>query len=344
MVSIITRNITSQFVKIRAQQKNKKHRFGYSILLGGIPTSSSAQSAAGDGIRASGDSTGQQRLLTASTEDETHRNPSESSPGGMEVEMTARLPPLWVDLVGEAQDSIAKLKDKMSALQKAEQRRLWKVFSSSDDTSTSTGDKEIDNLTQQITKLFHHCESRVQQIQSKHDATHVSASEYTLKKNAQRSIATQLQQLSQQFRAQQKHYLSELRKRKAGADPYGLESQPSKAGSEFDVGFSNRLMMELDTMEAGVDQRNEEIGRIASSVAELHGIFKDLSVLVIDQGTILDRIDYNVEQVVTQTQQATVHISKAEQHQKSARAGAVVGFLVVAIVILIILWILKHTL
>lgn len=33
------------------------------------------------------------------------------------------------------------------------------------------------------------------------------------------------------------------------------------------------------------------------SIEDLSTIFKELAVLVIDQGTILDRIDFNMEQV-----------------------------------------------
>ena len=44
-----------------------------------------------------------------------------------------------------------------------------------------------------------------------------------------------------------------------------------------------------------VDQRESEITGIARSIEELEQIFKELAVLVIDQGTILDRIDYNME-------------------------------------------------
>ena len=36
---------------------------------------------------------------------------------------------------------------------------------------------------------------------------------------------------------------------------------------------------------------------LAQSIEELSEIFKELAVLVIDQGTILDRIDFNMEQV-----------------------------------------------
>lgn len=39
-------------------------------------------------------------------------------------------------------------------------------------------------------------------------------------------------------------------------------------------------------------------------------IFKQLNDLVIDQGTILDRIDYNVEQTVSNIQKANVQLRK----------------------------------
>ena len=50
-----------------------------------------------------------------------------------------------------------------------------------------------------------------------------------------------------------------------------------------------------------VEERDQEIRKIAESIQELSGIFKELAALVIDQGTILDRIDFNMEQVAEHT-------------------------------------------
>lgn len=44
-----------------------------------------------------------------------------------------------------------------------------------------------------------------------------------------------------------------------------------------------------------IAQRDREIDQIAKSIAELAELFQDLSALVIDQGTMLDRIDFNIE-------------------------------------------------
>jgi syntaxin 16 len=41
-----------------------------------------------------------------------------------------------------------------------------------------------------------------------------------------------------------------------------------------------------------------EIGGIVGAINELAVLFKELSILVIDQGTVLDRIDFNASEAL----------------------------------------------
>ena len=90
-----------------------------------------------------------------------------------------------------------------------------------------------------------------------------------------------------------------------------------------------------------VNQRDGEITRIAKSIEELAQIFKELAVLVIDQGTILDRIDYNMEQVLEHTKEGIVQLEKAENYQKSALPMRCIIVLVVLVVIMLGVLVLK---
>jgi syntaxin 16 len=53
------------------------------------------------------------------------------------------------------------------------------------------------------------------------------------------------------------------------------------------------------------------LSEIAKSIASLAELFKDLSVLVIDQGTLLDSVEYNIEQTSVQMEDAVKELTVA---------------------------------
>lgn len=79
-------------------------------------------------------------------------------------------------------------------------------------------------------------------------------------------------------------------------------TDPSMMESETDKSFSQSTLQQtsqkhLRTNDAAILQREREINDIAKGIIELADIFKELQNMVIDQGTMLDRIDYNIEKM-----------------------------------------------
>merc|ERR1719375_1160094 len=157
---------------------------------------------------------------------------------------------------------------------------------------------------------------------------------------SKRDLAGALQDASKQFRKQQKSFVATLEKRDGGAQ--WLEVGDDSNDPIDDFGFTDTQLIELEERERDVDERSAQITKIAKSVTELNSIFKELAVLVIDQGTVLDRIDYNLEQVSVKTQEATRQLEKADRAQRSGRAMKCIMALIIGIFILIVIITFQH--
>lgn len=79
--------------------------------------------------------------------------------------------------------------------------------------------------------------------------------------------------------------------------------------SDADKSFSQTMLQQTSQRQTGsndaaIAQREREINDIAKGIIELSDIFRELQGMIIDQGTMLDRIDYNVERMSTEVKAA----------------------------------------
>ncbi|CAL9119577.1 unnamed protein product [Musa acuminata var. zebrina] len=263
---------------------------------------------------------------------------STEDPGGSSTgAAVVGLPPAWVDVSEEIAADMQRARTKMSELVKAHAKALMPSFG--DDKEDQHA---IKLLTYEITDVLKRSEKRLQKLSSSDPSE-----DSNVRKNVQRSLATDLQNLSMEFRKKQSSYLKRLQQQQEGQDGVDLEMNHNGIRHEIeeddfrDVGFNDIQMSALKRSEVFTREREREIVQVVESVNELAQIMKDLSVLVIDQGTIVDRIDYNVQNVASSVEEGYKQLEKAERTQRKGGMVMCATVLVILIFIMLVLLILK---
>ncbi|WCJ22273.1 syntaxin of plants 42 [Euphorbia peplus] len=250
---------------------------------------------------------------------------------------TIGLPPAWVDDSEEIAANIQQVRIKMTQLVKAHAKALMPNFGDGKED-----ERTIEVLTIEITDLLRKSEKRLRNF-----SVGDSPEESNIRKNVQRSLATDLQNLSMDLRRRQSTYLKRLQQQKEGHDGIDIEMNlnENKYGyedSEFSgMGFDEH-QMKLKKSDQFSEEREREITQVVASVSELAQIMKDLSVLVIDQGTIVDRIDYNIQNVASSVEDGYKQLQKAERSQNKGGMVMCATVLVIMCFVMLVLLILKE--
>ena len=153
--------------------------------------------------------------------------------------------------------------------------------------------------------------------------------------NIKINLATKLQEITRKIRTNEENYMTKFRE--LGHEESTREPSPetyAKKPHDF---------LELSMAEDNIlRQRDLEINGLVHSINELAIIFKEMSILVNEQGTILDRIDYNIESAIVNTKQATKHLLKTEKLVESGCARNAILVLIVVIFLESLMLLLKY--
>ena len=78
----------------------------------------------------------------------------------------------------------------------------------------------------------------------------------------------------------------------------------------FGQGFTDDQLVLVEQNTLMVEEREREISQTVQSISDLSEIFRDLRAMIVEQGTVLDRIDYNVEQSCVKTEDGLKQLHK----------------------------------
>jgi len=206
--------------------------------------------------------------------------------------------PEWTALSQKIQADLGILTGKIKELESLHQKTTLTRFS-----DISQEEQMVEVVAQEATAIVIRCKKGLDRLARPLPGEHPS--EAKVRENARRRLALQLQDLVVKQRSAQKRYLQKMKEKQGGGQRSAvfdfLDREMGAAGgangADIDTGFNAVQLQRLQQSEVGVDQREKEVMGLMQSINDLMDIMHDLSVLVIDQGTMLDRIEFNVQKV-----------------------------------------------
>eukprot|EP00759_Apiculatamorpha_spiralis_P020556 PhF_6_TR25847/c0_g1_i1/m.36520/K08489/STX16; syntaxin 16 len=269
-------------------------------------------------------------------EDDT--KPIQSSTGDHAVEMGPSgrdtcipgLPPDWADIIADLKDIEKEIDGKMNVLTDLQKKHLnAQPFANRDEEDE---ERSIEIKTSQIAKLFKEMEGLILLLekQIKEDKTPGRDAQRRMVDNMKVGMVMSANTLSRKFRDGQRLYLQRLTKHKekkgrfqsvtgGGGNTVNALNREDQIEKYLEKGLTQDQIEMIIINERNTQDRDQELKNILSSIMELHEMFRDMNALVIEQGTVLDRIDYNLtvarEKIVAGVQQ----VSQAKHYQDQTK-------------------------
>ncbi|CAK7901807.1 t-SNARE affecting a late Golgi compartment protein 2 [[Candida] anglica] len=275
------------------------------------------------------------------------------------------LPPSFFDIASEIDDHLKTITAKISTLNSLYKKNLLPGFN-----DRTADDVEIDQLNYTITKTFQSCYVLVKKfefLQKNASKLNYSKDEVSMIENLKKTYAQKIQSSSSNFRKIQNNYIKFLKEDEyesapllssAGptvdtsnqlSTPLQQQQQQSQRSSEDIESYSRQALQQSQlasnsTNEQYILQREQEISKLAMGVLEVSSIFREMESLIIDQGTILDRIDYNLASTVEDLKVADKELIQGSSYQKRTQKCKIIFLLsLIVFALLMIVLVKPHT-
>lgn len=102
-------------------------------------------------------------------------------------------------------------------------------------------------------------------------------------------------------------------------------------------------MYQQESLKREAESYDQEIEKLTEGVSNIHALFKQMNEIVMQQGEVVDRIDYNIDQAMIQVSKGKKNLVQAKEYQESGCAKWCIKMELTAIFILFILIVLKKS-
>ncbi|EAN31738.2 SNARE domain protein [Theileria parva strain Muguga] len=259
--------------------------------------------------------------------DDSTSDPNESSSNENEAtapgHVTMEILPEWLELVDECNYLLSNARVKVKELEKLQNMNLLNVFG-----KAGRGDYEkISNLSVEITTTFKKIEINTEKISKEVD----NYIEHLLRKNAKAKIATDLVPLSISFRKMQKKFYDSLQN----------DSMHNEMTIMNNVVRDEIIQDSVQTSHDNIADRTLRLQQIALTVQDLKDMYTQMSTMLVEQGSMLDQIDYNVKEFSRNSHKFAQELKRRHERDNPKKAIKTVRYLVTVIFVQLVFVIIK---
>ncbi|KAN0004015.1 hypothetical protein ACTFIZ_010179 [Dictyostelium cf. discoideum] len=256
--------------------------------------------------------------------------------------------PAWMQRINDIDVNLSKIQSQIEKLKGYHDKNLLPDMSMEDQSDL---ERSIEITTAETTRLFHKTHDMIKNLGGG-KGTILTAEELKIKKNVQQSKSVKLQSLSVLFRRKQSIYLKTLQKRsnsfsylynKSGVAEIDEDEDENNLFMQEIFDFTNEQKQIVNLMEIEITSRDKEIRNLLKSIYDLTQLFQDISLLVVQQGTLLDRIDYNLNETESKIICGNHNIIITNKMHKEYRSRLCILMVLVALVVaMVFIFILKR--
>lgn len=238
---------------------------------------------------------------------------------------------------------------------------LYKKLLITRDSEKAALEKQIESLNYTITKMFEACYvpiKKLEFLQKNYQRLKLdySADELAIIENYKKTYAVRIQESLLVFRNLQNNYIKFLRDDDDENDDDTRQLLAGSSANKVALMEENSSSIESYSRQALqqaqqqiqnnpnlliLASREREISKLAMGILEISTIFKEMETLVVDQGSMLDRIDYNVAQAAEDLKQSDKELIKAQSYQKRTTKCKIIFLLSLIVLALFIIVVVK---
>ena len=221
-------------------------------------------------------------------------------------------------------------------MQKEQQKRLVINF---DDDEINKLNKNISKIIVTISSQLKTGEKLIKDFSNQNIKNVIFQN---IKSNMQQLLYNKFNEFTKKFKLNQEIHKKKYKELNGEEDPTYIINTSSKIDNNDTNNTIDNFLMTTDN-NLKLVKRDNELGILLNSVNDLAEIFKDMQNLVMEQGSILDRIDYNIDIASTNITSGKKSIQKADKYHKNNCFRNVIIILIICIFIEGLLLIFKFT-